>query len=216
MRRTAFAPRASAQIAVALLLCAAACGPRPSAEDASPIDVSQPPEQTPIAGTDPIRLEVAGYDFTVTPLARYVLRGLVVSRENFSSGWNGTLSPCDVAVVWGDLAAGDGWRKLTWSQSGRWYYWRWHGVQPFSNTAVVQNSSNTHVVPASSGLGRAARSLEPGDIAELAGELVRIDGRRGQETVWWRSSLSRGDTGEGSCELLYLRHLRVNGKVYEQ
>ena len=213
MRRPALLPRTTC-VAVALLLLAG-CGPRPTAEDASPIDVSQPPEQTAVDNADPIRLEADGYEFVITPLAHYVLRGVVVSSESYRTGWNSNLSPCDVAVVWGELAADDAWQKLAWSQSGRWYYWRWHGQQPLTNEDVVRSSSNTHVVPASSDLASAARSLTPGDIAELGGELVRIDGRKGQGKVWWKSSLSRADTGDGSCELLYLRRLRVNGKVYE-
>ncbi len=215
MRQRAFLPRATACVAGALLLVSVGCGPRPIAEDTSPIDVSQPPEQTAVDNADPIRLEADGYEFVITPLAHYVLRGVVVSSESYRTGWNSNLSPCDVAVVWGELAADDAWQKLAWSQSGRWYDWRWHGQQPFTNEEVVRSSSNTHVVPASSDLASAARSLTPGDIAELGGELVRIDGRKGQGKVWWKSSLSRTDTGDGSCELLYLRRLRVNGKVYE-
>jgi hypothetical protein len=215
MRQRAFLPRTTGCVTVALLLVSVGCGPRPIAEDSSPIDVSQPPEQTAVDNADPIRLEADGYEFVITPLAHYVLRGVVVSSESYRTGWNSNLSPCDVAVVWGELAADDAWQKLAWSQSGRWYDWRWHGQQPFTNEEVVRSSSNTHVVPASSDLASAARSLTPGDIAELGGELVRIDGRKGQGKVWWKSSLSRTDTGDGSCELLYLRRLRVNGKVYE-
>jgi hypothetical protein len=215
MRRPAPLSTATACAAGVLLLLAAGCGSKPTGEDASPIDVSLPPEQTAIPDPDPIRLEAGGYVFVIAPLAQYVLRGVVVSRENYRTGWNASLSPCDVAMAWGELATGDGWRKLAWSQSGRWYYWRWHGEQPFTNALVAKNSSNTHIVPASPNLARAAKSLAPGDIAELAGDLVRVDGRRGQEKVWWVSSLSRDDTGDGSCELLYLRRLRVNGKIYE-
>jgi len=216
MCRRALFPNTAACVAAAVLLIGAAgCRPHPVSEDAGPIDVSQAPEQTALDGTDPIRLAAVGYNFVITPLAHYVLRGVVVSRESYHAGWNASLSPCDVALVWGELAAADAWRRLEWSQSGRWYFWRWHGHRPFSNGEVVRNSSNTHVVPASPDLESAARSLAPGDIAELAGELVRIDGRRGQESVWWKSSLSRTDTGDGSCELLYLRRLRVSGKVYE-
>ncbi len=216
MRRSTLLPTGSACIAAAVLLFGAAgCGPRPVSEDAGPIDLSQPPEQTAIELTDPVRTEAGGYEFVITPLARYVLRGIVVSRENYRTGWNAELSPCDVAMVWGELTADGAWRNLAWSQSSRWYFWKWHGQQPFANGLIVRNSSNTHVVPASPNLAGASRALAAGDIAELTGELVRIDGRKGQEKVWWKSSLSRTDTGDGSCELLYLRRLRVNGKVYE-
>ncbi len=216
MRQRAILSRHAARVVIALVvLGAAGCGPRPVSEDAGPIDVSRPPDQTAIESADPIRLEAAGYEFVITPLAHYVLRGVVVSRESYRTGWNAELSPCDVAVVWGELAAGDAWRTLAWSQSGRWYFWKWHGQQPFANELIASSSSNTHVVPASPNLASAARALAAGDITELTGELVRIDGRKGQERVRWKSSLSRTDTGEGSCELLYLRRLRVNGNVYE-
>jgi hypothetical protein len=192
-----------------------ACGPRPAAEDSTPIDVSLAPEQTALDGADPIHMSAGGYELAITPQAHYVLRGIVVSRESYHFGWNAELAPCDVAVVWGDLAAGDAWRRLSWSQGGRWYFWRWSGERPFPDEFVVRNSSNTHVIPASSALERAARSLSAGDVVELTGELVAVEGRKGGERVWWRSSLSRTDTGDGSCELLYLRKLRVGGKVYE-
>jgi hypothetical protein len=215
MRRPAPLPVFPCGIALGLLIVAAGWGPRPVSVDGGPIDVSQPPEQTAVVGVDPIRLEAAGYEFVITPLAHYVLRGIVVSRESYRMGWNASLSPYDVAIVWGELAADDAWRRLEWSQSGRWYFWRWHGDRPFSNGEVVKNSSNTHLVPGSPDLASAARSLTPGEIAEFAGELVSITGRRGQESVRWKSSLSRTDTGDGSCEVLYLRRLRVNGNVYE-
>ncbi|HQU33940.1 MAG TPA: hypothetical protein PLB88_06450 [Thermoanaerobaculaceae bacterium] len=198
-----------------VLVAACACGPRPSAEDPTPIDVSLPPEQAALQGAEPIRVNDGGWTFTITPLASYVLRGVVVSRENYHFDWNTDLSPCDVAMVWGELEAGGAWRRLDWSQGGRWYFWRWSGEEPFPNVTVVRNSSNTHIVPADSNLARAARSLSEGDLAELSGELVAIEGRKGGQTVRWRSSLSREDTGDGSCEILYLRRLRVAGKVYE-
>jgi hypothetical protein len=198
-----------------LVVFTSSCGPRPSAEDPTPIDVSLPPEQVALEGAEPIRVNDGGWEFTLTPLASYVLRGVVVSRENYRFDWNTGLSPCDVAMVWGELEAGDAWRRFKWSQDGRWYFWRWRGQEPFPNAMVVRTSSNTHIVPADSNLARAARSLSKGDVAELDGELVAIEGRKGGQTVRCRSSLSREDTGDGSCEILYLRRLRVAGKVYE-
>jgi hypothetical protein len=198
-----------------LVVAASSCGPRPSAEDPTPIDVSLAPEQTMLTGEEPIRITDGRWEFTLSPLASYVLRGVVVSRENYRFEWDSGLSPCDVAMVWGELAAGDAWRRFDWSQSGRWYFWRWSGQPPFSNSTVVRNSSNTHIVPADSNLARAARSLDEGDVAELTGELVAIEARKGGQSVRWRSSLSREDTGDSSCEILYLRRLRVAGKVFE-
>lgn len=202
-------------VAAPALIGAISCGPTPSGTDGNPIDVSLPPEQTAIEQPEPVRTSDGGWEFVLTPLARYVLRGIVVSRTTYRFDWNTGLSPYDVAMVWGDLAAGDAWRALRWSQSGRWYFWRWSGAPPLPNETIVRNSSNTHIVPASLNLARAARSLEEGDLAELSGDLVAIEARKGSERAHWRSSLSRNDTGDGSCELLYLRKVRVGGKVYE-
>lgn len=214
--RASKTPRALACIGGALaLLAALGCGGRPTAEDSSPIDSSAAPEQSRLEDPTPVKVSASGWDFVITPTARYVLRGAVVSRETYSSGWNAALSPCDVAMAWGELAADEGWRKLEWSQGYRWYRWRWRGQAPFSKEVIIRNSSNTHIVPATPNVGRAACSLSEGDRAELSGELIRIDGRKGDQWVRWVSSLSRDDTGDGSCELLYLRRLRVNGKIYE-
>ena len=183
--------------------------------DGSPIDVSASPEQTAIENPEPFHMKAGGFDLVVTPEAHYVLRGVVVSRENYHLGWNAEIAPCDVAVVWGERAEGDAWRRLSWSQSGRWYFWRWSGSRPFPDDVIVRSSSNTHLIPSSSDLTSAARSLSAGDVVELSGDLVAIEGRKGGERVWWRSSLSRTDTGDGSCELLYLRRVKVRGNVFE-
>ena len=80
---------------------------------------------------------------------------------------------------------------------------------------MVRHSSNTHVIPADRNLERAVRLLGSGDIAELAGELVRVEGRKDGRTLVWVSSLTREDTGDGSCELLYLCRFRYDGITYQ-
>jgi hypothetical protein len=44
---------------------------------------------------------------------------------------------------------------------------------------------------------------------------VRVEGRKNGRTMVWTSSLSREDTGDGSCELLYLRRVRYDGTIYQ-
>jgi hypothetical protein len=191
------------------------CGPTPTSRDPSTIPVSQDPAQEAPAETMGLHVSSGGWDCTLTPLAAYTLRGVVLGRENYYSGWNTSLSPCDVAMAWGPLTSGKLWKRLSWSQTGRWYYWEYDSDFPYDNTFVGRYSSNTHIIPANANLSRAVRNLGKGDIAELVGELVRVEGKRGEQTVSWASSQSRQDTGDGSCEVLYLRRLKVDGKVYE-
>jgi hypothetical protein len=80
---------------------------------------------------------------------------------------------------------------------------------------VARYSSNTHVIPATPNLARAAKSLHAGDVAELTGKLVFIKGKKGDYNCWWNSSLSRSDTGDGSCEVLYLERLKTGDHYYE-
>lgn len=194
------------------------CSATPSGYDEAPIDTAAEPEQGSAEGLEPIALEGGGFAFTLKPLATYTARGVVLGRENYGSGWNARLSPCDVALAWGALLEEDLYRSLDWSQSGRWYWWSYSGDAPAKvqdEAFVARYSANTHILPADDNLARAAKSLGAGDVVELSGLLVRVDGRRGDETVWWASSTSRRDRGDGSCEVLYLTRLKVDGKVYE-
>lgn len=200
-------------LAMAVLLTG--CGPSPVSTDSSPISISQDPEQESLPEPAPIQRASGSWQFVLTPVASYILRGVVLSEEDYWTGWNSDLSPCDVAVAWGPLVQGDVWKQLTWSQTGRWYLWEYDSNFAYDNTFVARYSSNNHIIPATSRLGRAARKLSKGDLVELSGDLVRVSGQRGPETVSWSSSMSRADMGDGSCEIIYLKRLRVDGKVYE-
>jgi hypothetical protein len=50
------------------------------------------------------------------------------------------------------------------------------------------------------------KSLRSGALVHLGGELVQATG---PQIGTWRSSLSRTDSGNGACELLYLEDLEV-------
>ena len=96
-------------------------------------------------------------------------------------------------------------------QGARWYFWKWQGVSVLDNRDVALQSANVHVVPASENLKRALLRVEAGDIVQLRGYLVNIVGPDGER---WQSSLSRTDTGGGSCELLYAVELIARDKVF--
>jgi hypothetical protein len=54
-------------------------------------------------------------------------------------------------------------------------------------------------------------AVDEGDVIQIRGYLVSIAGPDGER---WKSSLSRNDTGGGSCELLYATELINDQKVY--
>jgi hypothetical protein len=49
----------------------------------------------------------------------------------------------------------------------------------------------------------------------MEGYLVDVYANVKGNTYNWNTSLSRDDRGDGSCEILYLKKLKVNYRVYE-
>jgi hypothetical protein len=159
--------------------------------------------------------EVKSGRFTMIPLAEYQMSGVVVGKKTYSSGWDGELSPTDLAVVWGKLADPENGRYVTYSQGYRWYHYRWKEGSPVDPSYIASHSSNNHVIPANENIRRAIKAIKRKDRVVLKGFLVNLKGTSKGETVAWNTSLSRTDTGNGSCELFYVSHVRIETKVYE-
>ena len=189
--------------------------PDPTRVDPVAVVVAEDPVQAPAADLQPLRLTLDGTEYVLTPRARYVLRGVVVGCERYRVGWQAALAPYDVAMVWGPLARDGLFRRVSWWQENRWYFWRYRGDFGHDNEFVYRHSANTHLIPASERVAQAIRALEFGASAELAGILVDVGGQRDGSRYWWNTSLSRGDTGDGSCEVLYLARVKVGREVWE-
>lgn len=143
--------------------------------------------------------------------ARYRVAARVLSRERYYMGWGGDVAPLDLALGWGEMSDPAVDEVIDWGQGFRWYTWSLEKGSSFTNADVAPQSANVHLVPASQNLKRALLSLDAGDIVQLEGFLVNIRGPEGQ---YWRSSLTRRDTGGGSCELLYVTELIADERVY--
>jgi hypothetical protein len=201
---------------LAVLLATGCSSPTPVDYDSSAINPADEPRQEDVQSAKPIMLERGGWKFVITPKASYSISGEVLSRENYYGGTNALLSPCDIALVFGELYSDGLYRDIKWSQSGRWYWWRYGASFPKQDDRYIARwSSNNHIIPATENLKKAARSVSCGDLVVLEGSLVSIDAKKGDETFWWRSSLSRSDTGDGSCEVIYLTKMRIGDNVYE-
>lgn len=207
--------RAPATLLALLALGAlTACYEPPSRPDPAPIEVRADPGQRPVTDPVPIHLSRGGWEWTITPVAEYILQGVVVGRERYRFDFNSKLSPCDLAVAWGPLVMHPDFGDLRFDQGGRWYFWRSRSGR-IDNATVARFSSNTHIIPSRISLGRVACRLHAGQRVALAGDLVRVEGRKGRRWHTWSSSMTRTDTGDGSCEVLYLRRIKVDGRVYD-
>lgn len=149
--------------------------------------------------------EVNGYE--VRALQAFAIKARTLSVEHYRTGREADLSPTDIAFGWGRMADPAIYEQLSISQSGRWYHWRYSGKPPLPVREIETSSANMHLIPASREVARALSSVNKGQLVSLRGYLVEVRARDG----WmWRSSLTREDTGNGSCELVFVQALDLH------
>jgi hypothetical protein len=146
-------------------------------------------------------------DFSITPLADFTLTARVLSRADYSWDRSAVLSPTDLAFGWGRMSDSTVIAKLDVSQSGRWYHYHWSTQDPpIPLDEIIRSSANMHMIPADDSVRASLRGVRPGDIVHLEGELIEAHGKDGSV---WRSSMTREDTGDGACEVVYVTRLVV-------
>jgi hypothetical protein len=149
--------------------------------------------------------EVNGYE--VRALQAFAIKARALSVEHYRTGREADLSPTDIAFGWGRMADPAIYEQLSISQGGRWYHWRYSGKPPLPVREIETSSANMHLIPASREVARALSGVSKGELVSLRGYLVEVRARDG----WtWRSSLTREDTGNGSCELVFVQALDLH------
>lgn len=166
-----------------------------------------------LAPDDPVQVDIAhgtpfpDGDYSITPLANFSLTARVLSRADYSWDRAAALSPTDFAFGWGPMSDSSVLAGLKIWQSGRWYYYQWNTPQPpIPLPEIIHTSANMHMIPADSTVRAQIKRVRVGDIVHLQGELIEA---RGKDGSIWRSSMSRDDTGDGACEVVYVRSLVV-------
>jgi hypothetical protein len=152
---------------------------------------------------------------SLTPVAEYKVSGVVVSKKAYGDGWESQISPVDLAIVWGRLAEPEYDRYIKYWQGNRWYFFRYKEGSPFDHPFVVMHSGNHHMIPENGNVHRALKLIRKKDKVVLEGYLVNVRGTYRGKGVFWNTSLSRSDTGNGSCELFLVSRVRIDTEVYE-
>lgn len=139
-------------------------------------------------------------DVTVTPLARYAITGRVLSRQRYRLDELAAVSPLDLAVGWGPMAAPT-LSGIRFRQSGRFGAYEWGPAAPSVPVSQIdRNFANIHLVPADATVARTLESISAGDTVQLSGHLVNLT--KGDRT--WITSRVRDDIGPGACEIVYV------------
>lgn len=141
------------------------------------------------------------HEFKITPLARYAIKARILHREPYWFDYEANLSPLDFALGWGAMSDPAVYHKLHIAQGSRWYSWHWWGSPPIDEDQISLLSANTHLIPASVDIRDRLSALRAGDVVQISGYLVQVEGSNGWH---WNSSLTRADTGAGSCELMWV------------
>jgi hypothetical protein len=146
------------------------------------------------------------HGFNLKPLARFTLEARVLHRKVYRYDQQAALAPVDLALGWGPMSDQSVLDRLSISQSMRFYWFEYQLPPPIAPDQIVSHSTNVHLIPATEQIASLCKSLRTGSLVHLGGELVEATGP-GIGT--WRSSLSRTDTGNGACELMWVKEVTV-------
>jgi hypothetical protein len=141
--------------------------------------------------------------YQIQPLERFSIEARVLSTAHYRFGREADLSPLDLALGWGPMSDSAVLEKISISQSDRFYFWHVDEF-PISRREIEVNSANMHMIPASRDVQRALEQVRAGSVVRLSGYLVEA---RAPDGWRWRSSLTREDTGNGACELVWVERL---------
>lgn len=179
------------------------------------IDVLSEPIQTTADDDTPKKQTIKNGEITITPVALYAISGVVVGTKKYSSGWESEICPIDVAIIWGELTKPNVRATIKYSQSNRWVYYQWSGECSVDQSYIESHCSNNHCIPINDKIKKALFQIKKEDHVVLVGELVRIAGTRKGNEIWWNSSTVRTDSGNGACEVMVVKRVRINEKVFE-
>lgn len=144
---------------------------------------------------------------TMRLLADFRVTAVVKSRQFYVSDTASQVSPMDLVLAWGDMNQAEIDPLVSYSQSNRWYYIRYRDHLPVPASYLTENTANVHLIPADTGIEVQLRRIRVGDRVTLEGYLVQVEFAEGT----WTSSLSRSDSGDGACEILYVNRVRRGG-----
>jgi hypothetical protein len=145
-------------------------------------------------------------EFLLRPRAEFSATVRVLRREDYSFGPLAQLVPTDFAVGWGPMSDSAVLADVEISQGNRFYYWRTENW-PIPRDEIEEHSANWHLIPGNEAVRGVLGRLRAGSVVELRGRLVDIEGSE----AGMRTSMSRGDTGAGACEILLAESARVVG-----
>jgi len=145
-------------------------------------------------------------NFWVTPLAKFSVEARVLSKNWHRFNRYRKIVPVDLAFGWGKMSDESILDFIDISQSSRWYRWKTNNF-PIPRKEIETNSANMHLIPSNKSVETLIKRSREGDIIELVGKLVKVKAKDGWH---WTSSLTRDDTGNQACELIWVEIFKIH------
>jgi hypothetical protein len=144
----------------------------------------------------------------VVPLAHFSLTARVLSKERYRFDAVADLSPIDLALGWGLMSDQRVLDELEIAQGHRYYVLAPNKERTSLPMAtLLACSSNMHMIPANGEIRKRLLAVRQGGLISLSGYLVGVQ----QDGRWiWFSSLSRTDSGNGACEIVWVEDVVIH------
>jgi hypothetical protein len=184
--------------------------PLPDESRILPELLHEPTQQS--ASIPTITKQEKDYLYTIEPIAEYSIQGLVVSSYDSASWYdiyhkNDPGNIKDLCLVWGSNLSNGSYHQVSFSSGQFTCYYSWFGNDPHFNTSAM---SNNHLLPATDAIKRAILNTHRGEQVRIEGVLANYTvTKNGQKMVNRHTSLTRDDTGNGACEVLYVTGYEV-------
>jgi hypothetical protein len=153
---------------------------------------------------DALFLSAEDYDVSIDILAEYNIEAVIKSKKKYTD-YSSQIAQYDLALAWGDLNQEDIDDHIKYSQRGRWYYYNWDAGSLVSGSYIGEHSSNVHIISEDDLVLKEIKKLAVNNHIKLTGYLVNVNFESGA----WKSSLTRFDTGDGACEIMYVTNVEI-------
>lgn len=133
-------------------------------------------------------------------IANYDISAIVKSKKIYTADTASIISPYDLTLIWGKLYISEIDKYLTYTQSDRSTKYSYTEGIPLTDDYIVAHVANVHIIPKNNNILNQLEQIKENDYIRLVGYLVTATFPNGI----WKSSMVRTDTGDGSCEIMYV------------
>lgn len=142
-------------------------------------------------------------DYLIKALARFEIKARVLIAERYWSDREADLSPVDLTLAWGPASDTAVLEQFDFYKLHRYYRYEWDEAGAPSGV-IKAHTANMHMIGARPSINNRLKAVAHEDVVTLRGYLVRVEATDGWH---WQSSMTRNDSGEGACELVWVEEV---------